>query len=598
MTNRRTTIAVLITGLTLASSPSAQAVVLGEVVSVSAIGQPVHVEIRSLDGRIDDAGDCLRVVVPPDAEAGIPTVSRARISATGSGPSAHIIISSPVPMLEPVAQLYVEDICNSRLRRHYTLLLSYPESAMADAAPQQAPARPQATASTPTPEAARRSTAAADRGPRAEGTAVAPDARRARRSAASGATDVSPTRPAAAPRTAGRGAQREADRLVVADEPTQGKNATVGSTATPAANDPSWNARERELARAVDRTIVAQMELLARIKELEQLQAELEARAARLGIAAATPSPQAPEPAATVTEPPAPPAPAEPAPAPESTPDTAAAPTPALPETPWYRSDPWLLGGLGALALGLVALLLNRRRRDDAATLPPEPAPMTQAAPPTRAPAQTESRPSRAESIGHIAGAPPLDWEGSAAPARSRSLAPLNPADEEVEEHDSAIELAEIMMSFGRVHGAAETLADFIRNNPKQAVTPWLKLLEVYRAAGLRAEFDGLARQLNKTFNVKAVTWNNFDEVRRMPDTVEKMPHIVAQLQQLWGTRDCQAYIQTLLRDNRDGTREGFPLNIIDELLLLSAILEQYLGPYRAEPEAPPPQPPSERQAA
>lgn len=178
-----------------------------------------------------------------------------------------------------------------------------------------------------------------------------------------------------------------------------------------------------------------------------------------------------------------------------------------------------------------------------------------------------------------------------------RSLAQLSPAEAEVEEHDSAIELAEIMMSFGRVHGAAETLAEFIRNNPKQAVTPWLKLLEVYRAAGLRAEFDGLARQLNKTFNVKAVTWDNFEDARRMPDSVEKLPHVLARLQQLWGTRECQAYIQTLLRDNRDGTRQGFPLNIIDELLLLAAILEQHLGPYRVEPEAPPPTP-GERQAA
>ena len=71
-------------------------------------------------------------------------------------------------------------------------------------------------------------------------------------------------------------------------------------------------------------------------------------------------------------------------------------------------------------------------------------------------------------------------------------------------------------MSFGRVQGAAQTLADFIRHNPKQGVAPWIKLLDVYRAAGMRGEFDGLTRQLNATFNVKVVSWDEFDAVRAM----------------------------------------------------------------------------------
>jgi len=139
------------------------------------------------------------------------------------------------------------------------------------------------------------------------------------------------------------------------------------------------------------------------------------------------------------------------------------------------------------------------------------------------------------------------------------------------------------MMAFGRVQGAAETLAEFIQSNPKKAVTPWLKLLEVYRAAGLRAEFDTLARQLNKTFNVKAVTWNTFDEARRPTSTIEQMPHVMSRIQDLWGSRDCQAYLENLLRDNRDGMREGFPLSVIDEILVLAGVLEEGLGPHQPD---------------
>jgi hypothetical protein len=174
-----------------------------------------------------------------------------------------------------------------------------------------------------------------------------------------------------------------------------------------------------------------------------------------------------------------------------------------------------------------------------------------------------------------------LDWDLASGASSTGKLAPILLDEESAEEHESAIELAEIMMGFGRVHGAAETLAEFIHSNPKQAVTPWLKLLEVYRAAGLRPEFDGLARQLNKTFNVKAVTWETFDEARQTHYTLEQMPHVTETVQKLWGTRDCQAYLQTLLRDNRDGTRQGFPLAVIDEILLLSSVLEQEVGAYR-----------------
>ncbi|WP_141019761.1 FimV family protein [Azoarcus sp. DD4] len=638
MTIRRTPIAALLTGLTLVSSPAAQAVVLGEVVSISAVGQPVRIEILSLDGRIDDAGECLRVVTPADTDGGLPTIAKARISGSGSGPNARIVISSPAPMLEPAAQLYVENVCDSRLRRQYTLLLSYPESAPEAVVPPQAVTPPRsapATARAPTPRAPRApqtnrwttapgeslaslasalypddadarqrfTSAAANANPqlfpdRASQRAalpagtelVMPDMRRvaARAPRRDTAESAPPTRQAAATRgtTPAEPPRREPDRLVVADEPAGASRSqrTAGSAPTPAANDPSWTARERELANAVDRTIVAQMELLARIKELEQLQTELEARAAQLGVKLPAPGTDAP---AVAVAPPItpPPAPAE---APAAPP--ASSPTAAAGERNY--GDLGLLGGLGILTIGLVALLLRNRRRDssdNAAYATPRPAEQS------FAPATT--RTTAPPSLAPMSEAPSQMGDKPLSSLDPRSLAQLSPAEAEVEEHDSAIELAEIMMSFGRVHGAAETLAEFIRNNPKQAVTPWLKLLEVYRAAGLRAEFDGLARQLNKTFNVKAVTWDNFEDARRMPDSVEKLPHVLARLQQLWGTRECQAYIQTLLRDNRDGTRQGFPLNIIDELLLLAAILEQHLGPYRVEPEAPPPTP-GERQAA
>lgn len=606
MKKRRTRIALLLASLTLVSPPAALAVVLGEITALSAIGSPLRIEINVPDGQLGNAASCLRLATPADAAQGLPAIRGARISATGSGAATRIVISSSKAMLEPVAQLAIENVCAARMRRVYTLLFPYPATSpvlpatRTAAAPTRAP-RP-ATKRTPTqndriwltvagesltslanalhPKDAAtrrqfiRETARANPGLFPDSAAqrealpagtriVVPDLSRI----APTATSRTPQRPAATgpatrtgPKVAPAAPARQ-DRLIVeAEEPGPRTALPLSGTASDRpGNASNLERREQDIAAAIDRSIVNQIELLARIKELEQIQARLMEQANRMGTS--TSRPVAPETA-----------PASPAESPPSSPRT----------IPTDFSN-WLLAAalvLVALALATVLIIRSRRRTPAPSSTPAantavrsEQTLVASAAPETVSPPLMPSS-------AHVAGVAPLEWDPSPSDFDSRALAPLA-AEEEVEEHDSAIELADIMMSFGRVHGAAETLAEFIRGNPKQAVTPWLKLLEVYRAAGLRAEFDGLARQLNRTFNVKAVTWDNFDAARSAPDSLEKMPHLIAALQNQWGTRECQGYLHRLLRDNREGTREGFPLTVIDEILCLSAVLEQLVGPYK-----------------
>jgi hypothetical protein len=228
-----------------------------------------------------------------------------------------------------------------------------------------------------------------------------------------------------------------------------------------------------------------------------------------------------------------------------------------------------LFGGLGLAALLLVALLRRARGGDEGARV------IT--APPTATATlleQGESRKgrARAEESGLSSGA-------TTGKPDARPGWPASTESSPVEEHKSAVELADIMMSFGRVNGAADTLAEFIRGNPREAVTPWLKLLEVYRAAGMHAEFDAIAGELNKTFNVTRVSWDNYDALRASRMSIEDLPHIAEALQKSWRTAACQRYLQQLLRDNRNGTRAGFPFAVIDEILTLTAILEEELSP-------------------
>ena len=365
---------------------------------------------------------------------------------------------------------------------------------------------------------------------------------------------------------------------IVAAPATNAHSPEAKATAGVSETD-SLSTRKRELGAAIDHSIVAEMELMTRIEELEDARNQIEASIETLGLDRDT--------SAEVISPPDVAA-APSAPAPDSKLQTEA-------ETNYF--DPYLAGGLGIVVL--LALLLWRRRangqsarsgsrpaiqptttRTEASATAPKSA--TAAAAPMATPTPS-SKATASDATDAM-----LEWQlpgTDAAKVTDSARGSDSVPGEQIEEHQSAIELADIMMSFGRLHGAADTLSEFIRGNPKQAVTPWLKLLEVYRAAGLRAEFDAIAKELNRTFNVIAVTWENYDALRTNALSVEHFPHIMEQIQYVWRTRDCQVYLQRLLRDNRDSTRAGFPFSVIDDILMLSAVLEEELGPaIRPEP--------------
>lgn len=148
------------------------------------------------------------------------------------------------------------------------------------------------------------------------------------------------------------------------------------------------------------------------------------------------------------------------------------------------------------------------------------------------------------------------------------------PANEEdAPSHQHVLELAEIMMSFGRAEGAAQTLSEFLRDYPKESLIPWLKLLDLYYSSGRRGEYDDLAPKLNRAFNVKVPDWESFNGPVAA-ESVEQFGHIMARIGATWPNQASLDYVNELLSDNRAGTRIGFPLGVVDDLLLLKSLLE------------------------
>ncbi|MBN8283113.1 MAG: hypothetical protein J0L98_08015 [Zoogloea sp.] len=563
----------------------------GELVVHSSLGEPLRAEVGLVraPGEAIDA-DCFKAMM--GAGDDIPWIHHARIRLVND----RLLLSTREPVNHPVAMLGLRIACGSELRKEFTLLLSPPTIRDAGrpvdlpiGAPPGYPDLPSAPAATAAAgQGGAPAKVAPQRVPRVRAAASAqplPTSAPPTHRQAFAATADAPVARAVTPRLPAPVLQQ--DRLLIGagDEAALIPLRMSVQLANPPKSDDAaaqrpLNQEQRTLAEIDDR-IAAQIELDEKIKRLEEYQALLKERVAQLDLR---------QPAAS------------PAVAASSAPTTS---HPATEERAETLLAQWAapLGGLLAVLVGGGALIYLRRRRHNTADSPvtteaefhttlqhPGPFADTESSglkPPaakttTTAMGGKSALPEMRKPVVSTGTSPSADT--ASAEWAEPTFAPAHPIpfDETVDEHDSALELAEIMMSFGRTQGAAETLADYIRNNPRQAVKPWLKLLEVYHVAGMRAEFEALTRQLNKTFNVKMIGWGDFKVVvNGAAETVEQMPHVVQRLQELWGTQEAQAYIHQILRDNRNGTRQGFPLTVVEELLLLLAILDDELGAYK-----------------
>lgn len=155
---------------------------------------------------------------------------------------------------------------------------------------------------------------------------------------------------------------------------------------------------------------------------------------------------------------------------------------PATREDSDFPTDwlPAVLAGGGVLALAAFAGRLWWRRRAAA-----------------RADAEAKQR-LAARQQAASAGTSVSEGEAHGAPAAHKI---------DVVEPKSPLELADFLLSFGKVDDAAMALEEHIAGNPRGAIEPWRKLLDVYRQVGRRHAFEALARRMEKTFKVPAPPW-------------------------------------------------------------------------------------------
>jgi len=150
--------------------------------------------------------------------------------------------------------------------------------------------------------------------------------------------------------------------------------------------------------------------------------------------------------------------------------------------------------------------------------------------------------------------------------------------DVDFNDENSALELAEIMLSFGRVRGAAETLAMHIEENAPDNIQPWTMLLDLYRRGDMQEEFGSLSGRMRKKFNVQIPAWEDSTTPISGLKSLEDYAHVVWRVTNSWGTQDCLDYLFELVHDNRAGKRSGFPLEVVEEIALLMRVSEVAYG--------------------
>jgi pilus assembly protein FimV len=253
-------------------------------------------------------------------------------------------------------------------------------------------------------------------------------------------------------------------------------------------------------------------------------------------------------------------------------------PLPKPPEPPPAdRDNIWLEVLLSALGGGLVAAaiahILGRRRErraDDELPLAVT-GHLVRPAPAVKKP-EVPPAPSEMAKAGAAPGVD-IQIEGF-----SRTPEEAKAVDVRFGHDDSAIALAEIMLTFGRVQGAAETLARHIDESSPRNPRPWLMLLDLYRRSGMRAEYAGLLPAIRQKFNLDVPAWQDLETPVSGLKSLEDFAHVARRVQATWGTQATMDYLDKLVHDTRDGQRSGFPLEVVEEIVLLMLILEDAYG--------------------
>lgn len=130
---------------------------------------------------------------------------------------------------------------------------------------------------------------------------------------------------------------------------------------------------------------------------------------------------------------------------------------------------------------------------------------------------------------------------------------------------------ADFSVALGQYDKAEELLRQFIKEHPATSPLAYLNLLAIYHTAGNQDAFNALQQHFNSTFNAQVPDFQHFKSDNK---GLGDYPHILDQIQHLWGNPQVTQHIESLLFRKTDAAQntEAFSPLAYRELLLLYGI--------------------------
>lgn len=134
-------------------------------------------------------------------------------------------------------------------------------------------------------------------------------------------------------------------------------------------------------------------------------------------------------------------------------------------------------------------------------------------------------------------------------------------------------EEAEVFLELGYPDRAIKVLTDDIATHPRSRPAVWLMLLGIYRQQENRPAFDEALVAFNANFNLASPTWDDIAQPEHEGEGLFAMPHVLSKIVTLWPSHECHDYLSELLYDDRQGTRQGFRLDVYRDIIWLREVL-------------------------
>jgi hypothetical protein len=148
-----------------------------------------------------------------------------------------------------------------------------------------------------------------------------------------------------------------------------------------------------------------------------------------------------------------------------------------------------------------------------------------------------------------------------------------NARDVSIEELIDLEQQAEFFVVLGQDEAAVELLNEHSRQTGGGSPLPYLKLLEIHRRRGDRADYEAMRTRFNHRFNAYAPEWDFDMQAGR---SLEDYPGVIPRLQDVWSRpMDAMAELEALLFRKSRG--ELFELPAYREVLFLYALARDLL---------------------